>query len=341
VKCHRWVLANDLESSAFPHNLMVTYCQLGVSFHVIDGRPHSIDGQVAILPIAHVHNFILEGLSHSPTRRDMYLSDIQDIVDESSGTRASGPEGFVLEVERSRRFIRLARPFFRISVTLREVDNSAICCDCATPFTIVEDRYVCPRCCHTAIIRTTIRPMARIINVNTEMQVFMEAIDSLEGKTRFPASAMTITFEILDAYCVLNTVPTSAQASEMQLLPSGVKARTSIEHMLAALKIGKLSYEKHANFLAHIYWGWRQIDISDVREIVLQNYAKILSVIEPVLIKNGRQKNLPAWFHLFKSLTLAKFSDTHIEHFRTSKTNPVVEQHSLIWSEAIVAAGIL
>lgn len=244
------------------------------------------------------------------------------------------------------KYLRIAQKFMRIDV-IQEITNSTldICTGCGNPLPEIITDYTqniqsCPICSMERIIITQTAFYKDTSRINTssrnnydDRDNFWKAVLRFKGSrpNNLQQKVLDNMFSLLNEYFKSYKLPTSEQVKNKSLDHRGRREGTDKEMMYKALfNIGYAAYYENINLICHLYWGWNLPDISQIEDIIMEDYDKSQRVFEK--IKKDRKSSLNGQYRLFKILERHNFK-CRSDDFKIVKTDEILGYHEEMWEK--------
>lgn len=242
------------------------------------------------------------------------------------------------------KYLRITQRYMRIDV-IQEIINSPqdICTGCGNvlPELVVDytqNIQSCPICSierviitQTAFYKDTSRINTSSRNNYDDRDNFWKAVLRFKGSRPNNLQQKTLDnmFSNLNSYFKGYNLPTSEQIKNKPLDHRGRREGTDKEMMYKALSnIGYAAYYENINLICHLYWGWELPDISQIEDIIMEDYDKSQRVFEKV--KKDRKSSLNGQYRLFKILERHNFK-CRSDDFKIVKTDEILGYHEEMW----------
>jgi hypothetical protein len=234
-------------------------------------------------------------------------------------------------------FIRNARQFLPIDIT-RSLENSRNCKECNYDLDgMVADNngvILCPNC----NVENTIS-IGFVVDKSSET---CENSDDYKDKINFENAFKAIqglqnititneTYDKLDIYFTNIRMDVGSLIRHRPLDERGRREGTSIQIMLDALKKTKLNnHYKNVHYICQQYWGWKLLNLSSIRETVMEEYDLSQKVFKQ--IKNERHSSLNVNFRLYRHLERVGI-EVYPSDFKMIKTSEIVQYYNETWAK--------
>jgi hypothetical protein len=164
---------------------------------------------------------------------------------------------------------------------------------------------------------------------------FHKTIARLQGKqSNLPEKVIKDVEDYLNKY---NKVQTH-EIRERKNNERGKKDGTSKEKLLIALKeTGNESKYKDFNLIAYTIWGWELMDLSQVEDLIIQDYEKCQKYYDE--LRKNRNVSLNNDIRLFLHLK-ARGIDPDPEDFRLIETPEILENQFQLFNQMRFLAGL-
>lgn len=165
---------------------------------------------------------------------------------------------------------------------------------------------------------------------------FIKALKRFQGKqqNKLPDKL----FEDLTKYFKSYGFPTPDEIKNMPLNPNGTRGNFSRDLIYKALsETGNSDYYEDINLITHILWNWELPDLSDIEDLIIQDYDKTQEIYEKIKStvsfqgKINRKSSINIQYRLMRHL-LHRGYKCSTSDFKIAKTDQIIEYYENLWS---------
>lgn len=238
-------------------------------------------------------------------------------------------------------YLEIAKEYLQVNVTYHAAgSNQNICSNCNN---ILEkgtiDEYGIQYCqsCGAEHI-TFVYPKKLVDNMFTgistnddeSIENFMRAFDDYQGiQLNPPPESLD---DELDRYFRSKGKPIGAEIRKLPLNERGRRGDTNREMLQDVLsKIGASEYYNAINYLGKRYWGWKLPDVSQLRDIIRNDYIETQQIYHSIPIDvRERYSSLGTQFRLYQHLRL-RGHECYPDEFKMADNPESLENHRRLW----------
>lgn len=259
---------------------------------------------------------------------EKYKNDVSDILEIYQTHK---------KLELLEKYLDFASKYIRIE-RIKTLDNIFICKGCNTKLEdVIEEKdgyLVCHKCnCINSYLVPNyyIRDTEKNINYYDEdTSNFLKILDKFEGKTSLLLDEQFL--KKLDNYFLNINMKEGIYYKQLPLNSYGKKEGTSKKILWNALESLSLScYYDEANYIAHIYWGWKLPELSNYKEKILKDYRNTQNSWNLIKHEYKRSASLGTQFRLYVHLLTCEYPHCYREDFKLQENVESLRLHSHAW----------